>query len=53
MTVMRGSSSIKLFVERLRGKGKKGKVIVTAVMRKILHIVFGVLKRQTPFQGAV
>jgi len=53
MTVMRGSSSIKLFVEKLRAKGKKGKVIVTAVMRKILHIVFGVLKTQTPFQGAV
>ncbi len=52
MTVMRGSSSIKLFVEKLRAKGKKGKVIVTAVMRKILHIVFGVLKTQTPFQGA-
>lgn len=53
MSVMRGSSSIKLFVEKLRGKGKRGKVIVTAVMRKILHIVFGVLKTQTPFQGAV
>ena len=53
MSVMRGSSPIKLFVERLRGKGKKGKVIVVAVMRKILHIVFGVLKTQTPFQGEV
>ena len=53
MSVVRGSSSIKLFVEKLRSKGKKGKVIVTAVMRKILHIVFGVLKTQTPFQGAV
>jgi len=52
MSVMRGSSPIKLFVERLRGKGKKGKVIVTAVMRKMLHVVFGVLKTQTPFQGA-
>lgn len=53
MSVIRSSSPIKLFVERLRGKGKKGKVIVTAVMRKILHIVFGVLKTQTPFQRAV
>jgi transposase len=53
MSVMRGSSSIKLFVDRLRGKGKKGKVIVTAVMRKMLHVVFGVLKTQTPFQKAV
>ena len=53
MTIMRGSSSLKLFVERLRGKGKKGKVIMTAVMRKMLHIVFGDLKTQTPFQGAI
>ena len=51
MVIMRGSSSMKQFVERLRQKGKKGKVIVAAVMRKLLHIVFGVLKTQTAFQS--
>ena len=51
MSVMRSSSSsIKTFIERLRQKGKKGKVIVVAVMRKLLHIVFGVLKTQTVFE---
>ncbi|MBP6952129.1 MAG: transposase [Alphaproteobacteria bacterium] len=50
MVVIRISSPMKQFVERLRGKGKKGKVIVAAVMRKLLHIVFGVLKTQTTFQ---
>ncbi len=50
MAVMRISSSIRQFVERLREKGKKGKVIVAAVMRKFLHIVFGALKTQTAFQ---
>ena len=50
MVTMRGSSTINPLVERLRKKGKKGKVIVVAVMRKILHIVFGVLKTQTAFQ---
>ena len=50
MSVMRSPSPLKVFVERLREKGKKGKVIVTAVMRKMLHIVFGVLKTQTTFQ---
>lgn len=53
MTLMRHSSPLSLFIERMRLKGKKGKVIVTAVMRKILHIIFGVLKTQTIFQGGV
>jgi len=53
MSTMGRSSPIKPFIERLRGKGKKGKVIVVAVMRKLLHLVFGVLKTQTTFQGAV
>lgn len=46
----RGTHPIKQFIERLRNKGKRRKVIVTAVMRKILHIIFGVLKSQMPFQ---
>jgi transposase len=53
MSTMSRSSPLKPFIERLREKGKKGKVIVTAVMRKLLHIVFGVLKSQTTFQGAI
>lgn len=32
------------FYNRLRSKGKNGKVIVCAIMRKLLHIIFGVLK---------
>ena len=51
MSVMSRSSSIKPFIERLRAKGKKGKVIVVAVMRKLLHGVFGVLKTQTAFKN--
>jgi len=50
MTLLRSSSPIKPFVEKLRTKGKVGKVIVAAVMRKLLHIIFGVLKRQSLFQ---
>jgi transposase len=50
MVTMRIDSPLKQFVERLRGKGKKGKVIVAAVMRKLLHVIFGVLKTQTAFQ---
>ncbi len=32
------------FCNRLKDKGKNGKVIVCAIMRKLVHIVFGVLK---------
>jgi transposase len=32
------------FYNRLKNKGKNGKVIVCAVMRKLVHVIFGVLK---------
>jgi len=32
------------FYERLKERGKNGKVIVCAIMRKLVHIIFGVLK---------
>lgn len=37
------------FARRLRAAGKPGLVMVCAVMRKLMHIVYGVLKHQTPF----
>ena len=35
--------------ERLRERGKQKMTIVGAVMRKLLHLVYGVLKNQQPF----
>jgi len=32
------------FYRRLKSKGKNGKVIVCAIMRKLVHIIFGILK---------
>jgi transposase len=32
------------FYNRLKDKGKNGKVIVCAIMRKLVHVIFGVLK---------
>jgi transposase len=32
------------FYNRLKYKGKNGKVIVCAIMRKLVHVIFGVLK---------
>lgn len=40
---------IKDFAKRLAKNGKSGKQIVCASIRKLLHIAFGVLKNQTPF----
>lgn len=35
---------IQAFSERLKQSGKKPKVIVCAVMRKLVHIIYGILK---------
>jgi transposase len=32
------------FYNRLKERGKNGKVIVCAIMRKLVHVIFGVLK---------
>lgn len=41
--------SINAFYNKLVGKGKPKKVAICAVMRKLIHIVYGVLKSQEPF----
>lgn len=40
---------IAIFYNRLKEKGKKGKVIVCAIMRKLVHMIFGILKSGMPF----
>jgi len=37
------------FYNRLREKDKNGKVIVCAIMRKLVHIIFGILKSGKKF----
>ncbi len=51
MVAMRYNPALKVFADRLREKGKKPMVIIAAVMRKLLHIIFGVLKKQQPFHA--
>ena len=48
ITAMRFNPSLKIFAENLRIRGKKGKQIICAVMRKLVHIIFGVLKYDFP-----
>lgn len=49
LTAIKHNPIIKDFAERLRGAGKSKMVIVIAAMRKLLHIIYGVLKNKSPF----
>ena len=44
--------AMRAFAERLAAKGKPKKVVIGAVMRKLVHICYGVLKHQTPYDPA-
>ena len=49
ISALKHNAAIKALSERLRAKGKTGKQIVCAAMRKLLHIAYGVLKSGLPF----
>jgi len=49
LTAIKHNPIIKDFAERLSGAGKSKMVIVIAAMRKLLHIIYGVLKNKSPF----
>ena len=49
MSAIRYNSAAKAIAERLKASGKTGKVVIGAVMRKMIHWMFGVLKYGQPF----
>jgi transposase len=49
LVAMRFNPVIQPFCQRLRDRGKCSMVIVGAVMRKLLHLAYGVLKSGQPF----
>lgn len=49
VTAMTHNPAARAFASRLETAGKKGKIVVAAVMRKIVHWAFGVLKSGTKF----
>lgn len=49
VVAMRRNPLLKKFAERLREHGKPTMVIIGAIMRKLLHQAYGVLKHATPF----
>ena len=50
---LRFNPIIKGFAERLSSVGKAQMIVVIAAMRKLLHIIYGVLKNKTPFNKNV
>ena len=49
ITAMTRCPAMKAFAEQLAKRGKPKKVIIGAVMRKLVHIAYGVLKHQTAY----
>lgn len=49
LCALRFNPLILTFSKRLKAKGKNGKAIACASMRKLIHIAFGVLKSGKPF----
>lgn len=49
LSAMRFNPLLRAFAQRLRARGVPGKAVVVAVMRKLLHLVYGVLKSGRPF----
>ena len=53
LVAMRPGGAVPVFAERLLGWGKAKMAVVGASMRKLLHIRFGVLKREQPFDASL
>lgn len=49
ITAIRHNAIIQVFAKRLAEKGKSKMTVIAAVMRKLLHIAFGVIKSGKPF----
>ena len=49
ITAMRRCPGCRAYVERLAARGKAKKVVIGAMMRKLVHIIYGVLKHRTPY----
>lgn len=52
LTAMRCNPLVRNLAERLRAKAKPGKVIICACMKKLVRIMFGVLKHDQKFDPA-
>lgn len=51
VVALKHNALIRQWAEQLKQRGKKAKQIISAVIHRLLRIVVGVLKTQTPFQA--
>lgn len=49
LTAIRHNPVVKALAERLANRGKPKNLIIAAAMRKLIHLVYGVLKNKRPF----
>lgn len=49
ITAIKHNPVIAAFAARLEARGKPKMVIIVAAMRKLVHLIYGVLKNRTPF----
>ena len=53
VAALRCNPVIQAMAERLANRGKCNMVIITAAMRRLVHLAFGVLKSQRPFDPSI
>jgi transposase len=53
IVAMRHNPTVRALAQRLRARGKRPMVIVGAAMRKLLHLIYGVLKSGRSFDPAL
>lgn len=53
LVAIKHNAPLRHFAQRLQAAGKSEMVIIGAVMRKLVHISFGVLKHQQPFNPSL
>lgn len=51
LVAIRHNPELRQFYEALRGRGKTTKQAITAVMRKLIHICYGVVKNQANYRA--
>lgn len=51
LSAVKHNEIVKNFASRLSQRGKRPKQVLCAAMRKLLHIAFGVIKHQRPFDS--
>ena len=52
ITAITHNPCVKALAQRLQARGKSKQVIRGAAMRKLMHLAYGVLKHQSPFDPA-